>query len=124
MCLVNAPAIGDTHHFSPSEIEQCAQSTFGLLERCGLNIQRQAEQTRVTTPNGFEQLFPSTGGALYGRASHGWMASFSRPGARSKVKGLYLAGGSTHPGPGVPMAALSGRQAAASLLADRTSTKR
>ncbi|MEA3638491.1 MAG: phytoene desaturase family protein [Lamprobacter sp.] len=124
LCLVNAPAIGDTHPFHRSEIDQCAQSTFALLERCGLKIQLDPAQTQVTTPAMFERLFPATGGALYGRASHGWMASFSRPGARTKVPGLYLAGGSTHPGPGVPMAALSGRLAAASLTADRVSIRR
>lgn len=124
LCLVNAPAIGDTHSFTGSEIEQCAQSTFALLERCGLRIHQDPQHTQVTTPTSFEQLFPATGGSLYGRASHGWMASFSRPGARTKIPGLYLAGGSTHPGPGVPMAALSGRLAAASLTADRVSTKR
>jgi 1-hydroxycarotenoid 3,4-desaturase len=63
-------------------------------------------------------MFPATGGALYGQASHGWAASFRRPAARTRLPGLYLAGGSTHPGPGVPMAALSGRLAAASLLQD------
>ena len=124
LCLVNAPATGDTHSFTHAEIDQCAQSTFGLLERCGLQVHRDPEHTRVMTPSAFERLFPATGGALYGRASHGWMASFSRPGARTKIPGLYLAGGSTHPGPGVPMAALSGRLAAASLTADRVSTKR
>jgi 1-hydroxycarotenoid 3,4-desaturase len=72
----------------------------------------------LTTPAGFNGLFPATGGALYGPAVHGSMASFKRPGARSKLPGLYLAGGSTHPGAGIPMAALSGRQAAESLLAD------
>lgn len=124
LVLVNAPPTGDTHPFDRREIEQCEACTFDLLQRCGLRVERSPENTQVTTPAQFERLFPATGGALYGRASHGWQASFSRPGARSKVPGLYLAGGSTHPGAGVPMAALSGRQAAASLLSDLVSTKR
>jgi len=124
LLLVNAPAIGDTHTFDDLEIEQCAVRAFSLLERCGLYIQRRPDNTLTTTPTNFNDLFPATGGALYGRASHGWTASFSRPGARTKVPGLYVAGGSTHPGPGVPMAALSGRLAAASLTADRVSTSR
>ena len=83
-----------------------------------------AEGTVVTTPTDFDRLFPATGGALYGQASHGWRASFERPGARTRLAGLYLAGGSTHPGPGVPMAALSGQHAAACLLTDLGSTDR
>jgi 1-hydroxycarotenoid 3,4-desaturase len=83
------------------------------------------EETTVrTTPAVFNNLFPATGGALYGRASHGWMASFARPGSKTRLPGLYLAGGSVHPGPGVPMAALSGRQAALSVMADFASTHR
>jgi 1-hydroxycarotenoid 3,4-desaturase len=123
LLLVNAPAIGDTHQFHQHEIEQCEARTFSLLKRCGLHLEYRPEAMRITTPTEFERLFPATGGALYGRASHGWKASFSRPGSRSKVPGLYLAGGSTHPGAGVPMAALSGRQAAASLVADLASTR-
>jgi 1-hydroxycarotenoid 3,4-desaturase len=80
------------------------------------------EATIPTDPRHFEKLYPGTGGGLYGQAVHGSMASFRRPGARSKLPGLYLAGGSTHPGAGVPMAALSGRLAASSLLADSVST--
>lgn len=121
LILVNAPANGDRHPYDAAEIDQCAQRTFGVLERRGLRIHRRPEATEVTTPADFNRLFPATGGALYGRNSHGWTASFQRPGARTKIPGLYLAGGSTHPGPGVPMAALSGRSAAASLLADLTS---
>jgi 1-hydroxycarotenoid 3,4-desaturase len=46
------------------------------------------------------------------------MGSFRRHGSRSRVDGLYLAGGSVHPGPGVPMTAMSGRIAARSVLED------
>lgn len=118
LVLVNAPANGDRHFYDAAEVEQCAQRTFGVLERSGLQIKRQPDATRVTTPTDFNKLFPATGGALYGRSSHGWTASFRRPGTRARIPGLYLAGGSTHPGPGVPMAALSGRAAAACLMAD------
>lgn len=117
-CLVNAPPTGDIHPFDPTEIEQCANSTFVILRRCGLHLRMAPEHTAVTTPRDWERLFPGTGGALYGPASHGWKASFSRPTARSRMPGLYLAGGSIHPGPGVPMVALSGRMAARAVLRD------
>jgi 1-hydroxycarotenoid 3,4-desaturase len=124
LCLVNAPAVGDTRNFEPLEIEQCERRAFSLLERCGLRVHTRPEARLITTPAIFHGLFPATGGALYGQASHGWRASFNRPRTRTKLPGLYLAGGSVHPGAGVPMAALSGRLAADCVLSDRTSTSR
>jgi len=123
LLIVNAPARGDTRAFTPEELNRCESQTFQQMARCGLQVDRHPSCTQMTTPQHFEQLFPATGGALYGRAAHGWMASFTRPGSRSRLPGLYLAGGSVHPGPGVPMAALSGRQAAASVIADRASAR-
>lgn len=122
LCLVNAPAGADRRPLDPSEIEQCERTSLAMLQRCGLQVQPRS--VVITGPTEFHHLFPATGGALYGQASHGWMASFRRPGATTALPGLYLAGGSVHPGPGVPMAALSGRLAAETLLAHLGSTRR
>ena len=119
LCLVNAPPIGDSHLFDGDDVARVEARTFARLARAGLALERRDDSTIVTTPTDFEGLYPGTGGALYGRVSHGWRASFARPGASTRIPGLYCAGGSVHPGPGLPMAALSGRLAAAAVLAAR-----
>jgi 1-hydroxycarotenoid 3,4-desaturase len=124
LCLVNAPADGDRRPFDAQETDPCEQRTWALLRDCGLNLALRPQQQLRTTPADFQRLFPGSGGALYGPATHGWMALFRRPQAATPLPGLYLAGGGVHPGPGVPMAAMSGRLAAATLLAHRASTSR
>lgn len=118
LCLINAPPVGDARRFDDEEIERCEERTFAAMKRCGLEIERRPQAAVVTTPDRFDRMFPATGGALYGQASHGWAATFARPGSKTKLARLYLAGGGVHPGPGVPMAALSGRLAAAALRKD------
>jgi 1-hydroxycarotenoid 3,4-desaturase len=118
--LVNAPADGDRGLPRTDEVDACEVRTMRWLERCGLTWT--PGPTTRTTPADFEAMFPGTGGALYGAATHGWRASLRRAGSRTRLPGLYLAGGGAHPGAGVPMAALSGRLAARAVLADLRTT--
>ncbi len=124
LILVNAPPAGDGAPMPATEIETCLQASLSRLEQCGLRLEVSRERVLATQPADWERLYPATGGALYGRATHGAMASFRRPGARARLPGLYLTGGSVHPGPGVPMAALSGMIAAQAAMADLSSTSR
>jgi len=121
--IVNAPANGDTFDYTTQEKERCTRAMRRTLERCNLRLDDPLPH-KLLTPNDFERFSPSTGGAIYGRASHGWAASFLRQGTRTRIPGLYCAGGSTHPGAGVPMAALSGRLAAQQVAQDLASMRR
>ena len=124
LALVNAPACGDTPTWKDEDLDTCQATTFSQLHCLGLRMPFSSPGMRRNSPVDFHRRFPASGGALYGQATHGWTSIFSRPGSRTPVQGLYLAGGSVHPGPGVPMAALSGQLAAEAMLANPVSTRR
>jgi 1-hydroxycarotenoid 3,4-desaturase len=123
LLLVNAPADGDASPLDAAALDTCREDALWRCETMGLRV-TDPGTLRATTPSDFEALFPGTGGGLYGRAVHGLTGSFRRPGSRSRIPGLYLAGGGVHPGAGVPMVALSGRLAAAAVAGDLASTAR
>jgi diapolycopene oxygenase len=71
------------------------------------------------TPQDIHDRFGVLNGAIYGLASHGKFLGAFKPSNRSPdVKGLYFAGGSAHPGPGMPMVLMSGWIAADALNRD------
>lgn len=112
--LINAPA----RSMNESERLEAIQKMQDTLNSHGLEILDEQGKTIITDPSQFGRLFPASDGALYGRPTHGWMGSFKRPGSKSRLNGLYLCGGSVHPGAGVPMATLSGQLAADRLCHD------
>ncbi len=118
--LVNAPADGE-RPFASEEIAAVEGKIDAHLQRIGVQVDLNSFVR--TTPHEFEQMFPATGGALYGAAPHGWIRSISRGIARTSIEGLYRCGGSVHPGAGVPLATLSGLKAASALMADGASTR-
>lgn len=64
---------------------------------------------RHLTPQDIHERYRVLNGAIYGLASHGRVMGAFKPGNRSRqVRGLYLAGGAAHPGPGMPMVMMSG----------------
>ncbi len=74
----------------------------------------------VLTPEGIRDRYRTLQGAIYGLASHGRFLGAFKPANRyAGIDGLYLAGGSVHPGPGMPMVMMSGWIAADALDRDR-----
>jgi phytoene dehydrogenase-like protein len=57
----------------------------------------------IRTPADLAEATMTPGGAIYGTPTYGLL----RPSARGPVRGLFLVGGSTHPGGGLPLVALS-----------------
>ena len=89
-----------------------------LSRALGCDVGALIEEEQVITPADIARDTGSTHGSLYGIASHSPMAAFWRhPNRSRRIGGLYFAGGSAHPGGGMPLALRSGMLAAE--LADR-----
>ncbi len=114
--ILNAPSGAAS---PPDEDQTCRSRTFPPLSRLGLTFS--PDPDGLTRPLDLALRFPGSMGAIYGTSPEGMLAAFQRPLARTGLPGLYLAGGGVHPGAGVPMALLSGKQAAAQALSDLTS---
>lgn len=117
--LVNAPP-------DHGAIDWAAEATgYGnhVLERLGKfglpDLRERIISRHHITPTDFRQRHNAYAGSLYGFASHGVRSAFRRPAMQvAGMPGIYLAGGTTHPGGGIPLVVQSGRIAARQLLRD------
>ena len=114
--LVNAPALKPGYDWADVS-SRYADAILGGMTRHGLADPRpHIRWMRTVTPDDFATTHLAMGGALYGYASHTTTSSFHRPAMASGRPGFVFAGGSTHPGGGVPLVVLSGQMAANTLL--------
>jgi phytoene desaturase len=120
--LVHTPYLRDRHDWSRM-LPQYRRAILDKLARAaGMgDIEERIAVERTLTPQDIHDRYKVLNGAIYGLASHGKVLGAFKPGNRSRqVPGLYLAGGSAHPGPGMPMALMSGWIAADTLHQDAT----
>jgi phytoene desaturase len=113
--LVNAPRHDPGHGVDWDEsglADRYAASVLDVLARRGLDVRDRLRWCEVRTPADLARDTGSPGGAIYGTSSNGPRAAFLRPANASPLRGLFLVGGSAHPGGGIPLVLLSAQIAA------------
>jgi diapolycopene oxygenase len=123
--LVHTPYMRPHHDWSKM-LPEYREVILNKLETTGgmKGIRDRIVTESSLTPEGIHKRYRVLNGAIYGLASHGRFLGAFKPGNRSRdVKGLYLAGGAAHPGPGMPMVMMSGWIAADTLDQDVSNGK-
>ncbi|HKF95735.1 MAG TPA: phytoene desaturase, partial [Gammaproteobacteria bacterium] len=120
--LVHTPYL-KPHHDWRQMLPAYRKTIFDKLARtAGLqDLEARIVFERALTPQDIHERYRVLNGAIYGLASHGRFFGAFKPGNRSRhLRGLYLAGGAAHPGPGMPMVLMSGWIAADAIKRDLT----
>lgn len=118
--LVNAPRHDQTgvdgyNWDNPEFVRMYANKIIDIIESRGISIRDRLDVFEVRTPLDLEQGVNAPGGSIYGTSSNGARAAFLRARNRSPLKGLYLVGGSAHPGGGLPLVGLSAEMVASAV---------
>ncbi|WP_336922644.1 phytoene desaturase family protein [Aquipuribacter sp. SD81] len=84
-----------------------ADRVLDVMAERGLDVRDRVRWRAVRTPADLEYDTRSVGGSIYGSSSNGARSAFLRPANASNIDGLYLVGGSAHPGGGIPLVGMS-----------------
>ena len=106
--LVNAPTQGQFDWNDKEFARNYANTIIDQIEARGISVRDRLESLTIRTPADLEAAVHAPGGAIYGTSSNGARAAFMRAKNRSPINGLYLVGGSAHPGGGLPLVGISG----------------
>ncbi len=106
--LVNAPYLSDKIDWDQKK-DQYQEHIIRILQERGLSdLGDHIVYSNTITPQDFYQKYRSNKGSIYGTSSNSKLSAFQRPKNKCRsIKGLYLVGGSTHPGGGIPLVTLS-----------------
>ena len=88
---------------SPTLAASYAERILTVLAQRGMDVRDRIEWMEIRTPADLEREARAPGGSIYGTSSNGARAAFARPANQSPVPRLFLVGGSTHPGGGLPL---------------------
>lgn len=107
--MVNAPA-NEKQNWDELK-QQCRKAVISKLNRMlQTDLETLIEVEETLDPVKIEQQTASFMGALYGTSSNSKFAAFFRhPNFSKTIKGLYFAGGTVHPGGGIPLCLKSAR---------------
>ena len=109
--LINAPRHGHgKNEFDWSQTDfanNYADRMVELLAERGTDLRSRILWRELITPADLEARTRAPGGSIYGTSSNGMRAAFLRPANTSPIEGLYLVGGSSHPGGGLPLVGMS-----------------
>ena len=119
--LLNMPYLAPGQVWE-QEKKRMRRVVLDKLKQLGFDIAARIAVERVYTPEDFAELYASNKGSIYGVSSNSRATAFKRLPNRSRLlKGLYFAGGSVHPGGGIPLVILSGKMAATLIAEDDAS---
>ncbi|WP_406674719.1 phytoene desaturase family protein [Nonomuraea sp. N2-4H] len=105
--LVNVPARDPARW--PMRVEAYRDLVLERLAERGHDLSGRLRFADVFTPADLRDRYGAWGGAIYGSAHRGRFSPFLRPGNRGPRRGLYLVGGSVHPGGGLPMVTMGAK---------------
>jgi phytoene desaturase len=84
-------------------------AVLNRLGERGIDLRDRIVFTRTLLPADIDVRYRAPGGSIYGTSSNGRTAAFRRPANVGPVDGLFLVGGSAHPGGGLPLVAIGAR---------------
>lgn len=110
--LVNAPYLPTIDKDNEAVYVRLKAKLFDKLRKAGIYVEDKIKYEHWIDQAGLYKRYGSNMGSIYGTSSNSQFAAFKRPSVSDpNYRNLFFCGGSSHPGGGMPLVALSGKHA-------------